>query len=294
MAKHQLCRNCGKEVSDIYCSHCGQKNDVERLRWATLADGFISSFVGDGAIGDKRSNIRYGFMLTIWSVLIRPGQTVAEFLEGRRRKYFNPVTILLLLSGFYALLASFIGVVDPEPKPSDDALGTYFNIFWAYCNSHPAMWDLLLLPFTALALKWIFRKHSDLRFVEYMYIGIFVAIFSMLILFVKLPYELLPEDAALRGYFWIVSFPAKCWFSVAIYRMLFPIGVKRAVWRWMKSIIVSYTLAFLTVIVTAMLALGIYYLISPSKFEKRAGEVIELFDKENGGSTSPADSLIVK
>lgn len=193
---NQICRNCGHTVEGLYCSNCGQKNDVERLKWSSLADNFLSTFVGDGAIGERRSNIRYGFLQTILVTVIHPGQTVTEYLEGHRRKYFNPVTILLMLSGFYALIGVFFGLIDDTPKPSSNVLGEYVNLLMAYAQSHPAMIYLLLLPFTALAYKWVFRKRSDLRYIEFAYIGIFAAIFSVILVFLELPFR----SAALEKY----------------------------------------------------------------------------------------------
>lgn len=256
--KHQLCRNCGHEVSGLYCTNCGQKNDVERLRLATLADGFLSSFIGDGAIGDKRSNIRYGFLLSLWSIITRPGQTVAEYLEGRRRKYFNPVTILLLLSGFYALTGIYFGIISDTPEPANDSLGKYIQTLVVYFNSHPAAVYLGLLPFTALAYKWIFRKRSDLRYIEYAYVGIFVAIFSMVLLFLKLPFE----SAALEpysGYMTYASIAAQGWFSTVIFRTLFRMSTRRAILYWALAFVLSYTLLILTLtIVLASIAASIY------------------------------------
>lgn len=268
MPHQQLCRNCGLPTEGLYCANCGQRNNVERLKWATLADGFVSSFVGDGAIGEKRSNVRYGFLLTIWSIVFRPRQTIGEYLEGRRRKYFNPVTILLLLSGFYALVSVFFGIVDDAPKTSDIAFIEYLRGVIAYCSSHPATWYLLLLPFTALAYKWIFRNISDLRYIEYMYVGIFVAIFSVALLFMRMPFELWPAAKPIQDDLLWASFAALCWYSVVIFRGLFRVGYKRAVWSWVKVTILSYTLCFLTMLLVSASALWGYYKFAPESFKE--------------------------
>lgn len=267
MTKHQLCRNCGQIVEGIFCSNCGQRNDVARLSWKSLAESFISTFVGDGAIEEKRNNVRYGLLLTLWSLIIHPGKTVDEYLDGRRRKYFNPVTILLLLSGFYALLSVFTGVVNDIPKASDITIIHYLNLLVAYCSSHPAIWYLLLLPFTAISYKWIFRKKSDLRYVEYIHVGIFVAIFSILLLLVRLPFEWwLPDGHTADRYVLIACMAAQCWFSVTIYRTLFHIRFKQAVWNWIGVMTLSSVLCFFSIVLLVALLLWCYYAFAPESF----------------------------
>lgn len=283
MPEHTICRNCGYQTTAFYCANCGQKNDVGRLRITSLADSFVSSFVGDGAVGEKRSNVRYGFMLTIWSVISRPGQTVAEFLEGRRRKYFNPVTILLLLSGLYGLIGVYFGVMKDTPAPSKHMLGHYFNLISTYIDTHPAFFYLMLLPFTALAYKWIFRKYSALRYVEYLYVGIFTGLFSILLLFVQLPFR---SEALghLSEYMTTLMYVAQCWFSVAVFRRLFKVSVRRGVWCWIKTIMISYPIWLITSFIMLIIGLFIYHLVDPEGLK----EVLTQFTINLDEATEPA------
>lgn len=53
--------------------------------------------------------MRKGAATTWLSILFRPHRVIPEFIAGRRRKYFNPVAILLLLSTFYAVVFLLVG-----------------------------------------------------------------------------------------------------------------------------------------------------------------------------------------
>lgn len=289
--KHQLCRNCGQHVEGLYCSNCGQKGDVERLRLTTLADSFISTFVGDGAIGEKRNNIRYGFLLTLWSIVIRPANTVQEYLEGRRRKYFNPVTILLLLSGFYALIGVFLGVVNDTPKPSDSEFTYFLNVIMAYSSSHPAMLHLFMLPFMALTYKWLFRRRSDLRYIEMMYIGIFAAIFSVLTNILELPFDAFPALKGASSYVSTVRYAALCWFTATVFHKLFHISWKRAIVYWITSFILSLVVLVLTIVLIVSAVGGIYHLTDPEGLKQT---VSTIFEEDSETVKNAADSLQVK
>lgn len=108
MPKHQLCRNCGHEIDHNYCPACGQRTTTDRLTWASLVDSVSSTFIGDEAYGLRGINMRKGAVMTWLAILIHPYVSVSEFILGHRRKYFNPVAILLMLSTFYAVVFALV------------------------------------------------------------------------------------------------------------------------------------------------------------------------------------------
>ena len=62
--------------------------------------------------------------------------------------------------------------------------------YYDYATLHPAANMLLMLPFYALAMKTVFRRRSDLKYVEYLYIGIFLSVFEITLMILALPAEL--------------------------------------------------------------------------------------------------------
>lgn len=71
-------------------------------------DSVSSTFIGDEAYGLRGINMRKGAVMTWLAILIHPYVSVSEFILGHRRKYFNPVAILLMLSTFYAVVFALV------------------------------------------------------------------------------------------------------------------------------------------------------------------------------------------
>lgn len=198
--KKIACPNCGRTIDSPYCPRCGQRYGGARLSWQTLWDGTMSTYLGEGFDGEKGAVERFGMLGTLWQTVRHPVRTISAFLAGHRRKYFNPFALLLLLSGFCALANSLFGIryldisLNPETAPdSGFRLSEYIKIATDYANSHPAAYLLLTIPFTALAEKWIFRPRK-LRYIEFLYIGIFTSVLSVVVMFIMsfIPLELDP------------------------------------------------------------------------------------------------------
>ena len=49
-----------------------------------------------------------GFLFTTWQMIVSPGLTVKNFIDGKRRKYQKPVSFLLIWIAVYVLLLLFI------------------------------------------------------------------------------------------------------------------------------------------------------------------------------------------
>ena len=180
MPKHQLCRNCGHEIDHNYCPACGQRTTTDRLTWASLVDSVSSTFIGDEAYGLRGINMRKGAVMTWLAILIHPYVSVSEFILGHRRKYFNPVAILLMLSTFYAVVFALVGKEFTPTARADSPLFRWLICsYYDYATLHPAANMLLMLPFYALAMKTVFRRRSDLKYVEYLYIGIFLSVLNV-------------------------------------------------------------------------------------------------------------------
>ena len=78
------CLNCGTPVANEYCPHCGQKADTPRVTFSYLAREFLSVFV----------HAEKGLFNLLKNLAINPGRVAADYAEGRRKRYFNPVGFL--------------------------------------------------------------------------------------------------------------------------------------------------------------------------------------------------------
>lgn len=94
------CLNCGTplELSDVYCSYCGQLNTKKSL---ALTD-FIAEFVGSIITYDSR------FRFTLRDLLFKPGAITRNYVGGQRLKYANPFRFFLSVSIIYFLLQGIL------------------------------------------------------------------------------------------------------------------------------------------------------------------------------------------
>jgi len=87
------CRNCGKPVQDLYCSHCGQKNHVDRITLTYLWQELFHFF----------THIEHGFIFTSVKMLAAPGPSITEYVRGKRKSYQSPVSYFLVWTTIFLL-----------------------------------------------------------------------------------------------------------------------------------------------------------------------------------------------
>lgn len=87
------CLNCGTEVPERYCTHCGQENAVPHESFGHL----VKHFVGDVLHYDSQ------FLKTLSHLLFRPGRLTKEYMAGRRVAFVNPIKLYIFVSFVFFL-----------------------------------------------------------------------------------------------------------------------------------------------------------------------------------------------
>jgi Protein of unknown function (DUF3667) len=138
------CLNCGARLTTPFCGACGQKAHTERISLKYLLHEIPHAIF----------HVDRGLVPTVVGVFKRPGVVVDEYLSGKRAKYFNPLTLLILCSSLCAAMWLMF------PFKSD--------VFWAGTKATPdpqlkallALWfkvvgftQLLWLPL----MGWLLR-----------------------------------------------------------------------------------------------------------------------------------------
>lgn len=84
------CLNCDSPLHGAYCHGCGQKGSTHRLSLGhfLIHDAVHGLWHVDGS-----------FLYTLGQVVRRPGRAAMEYIAGKRRKFFNLITLLLLIAG---------------------------------------------------------------------------------------------------------------------------------------------------------------------------------------------------
>lgn len=84
------CLNCGKVVSDKFCSGCGQKADTHRINFKN----FIFHDVLHGTF-----HIDKGILFTAKQALTRPGKAALDYIAGKRKPFYNVFYLILITIG---------------------------------------------------------------------------------------------------------------------------------------------------------------------------------------------------
>lgn len=89
-----VCKNCSNDLVGNFCSNCGQKAGTFRITFRELFHHIPHAVF----------HIDHGFFYTAKELAFRPGHTIRDYLEGKRKYHFSPFLMLLLLGGFCSYL----------------------------------------------------------------------------------------------------------------------------------------------------------------------------------------------
>lgn len=95
------CRNCGNGFNGNYCNHCGEKvyKPQDKSIGHIVEEGFHFISHLDGT-----------FFTTLKTMFSQPGQLSYDYTNGKRKRYFKPISFFLLLVLFYLLFPLFDGL----------------------------------------------------------------------------------------------------------------------------------------------------------------------------------------
>ena len=146
------CKNCGNQFEVNFCNVCGQK-PAHRLDVKHVLHEAVHVFTH----ADK------GIFAFIPNILTRPGIMALEYVEGKRKKYFNPFQYLLLIVGVVVFLVvkshMMENMLDSTPTPglTSKQIATqkaFAGIMQKYFN----VILLLFIPVFAFFSYFFFKK----------------------------------------------------------------------------------------------------------------------------------------
>ena len=134
------CLNCGTEVSLNFCPKCGQKTTIHRYSFAHFVEHDLVHGIW---------HLDKGILFTIKKLLLQPGHSIREFLQGKRVNYFNVITLLILIMGLSYFLneASPIKITDLF---SDEETKKAMSSIEKFSKEYPKLQLLLFIPVYSL------------------------------------------------------------------------------------------------------------------------------------------------
>lgn len=172
---NQVCKNCHSNLIGNYCHQCGQTASVGRITFKETFHQFLSSAF----------SIQGPFFSTIKLLALNPGKVFRDFIAGKRKSYYKPIPLFLLLTAIYLILRVLIdydplanqlgnnppeSLSDPQNKSREAARFMVNNINYI----------MFFLAFSiGLMLKIFFRRRYYLA--EYTSIGFYITSMYVLI-----------------------------------------------------------------------------------------------------------------
>src|SRR5690606_27644653 len=97
------CLNCEKELTDKFCSGCGQKAATHRISFKN----FIFHDLLHGTF-----HIEKGMLFTAKQTLICPGEVAHDYISGKRKRYYNVLLLILITIAFPLFIRHFYEVLE--------------------------------------------------------------------------------------------------------------------------------------------------------------------------------------
>ncbi len=198
------CLNCGKEVSDKYCSGCGQKTDTHRISFKN----FIFHDVLHGTF-----HLDKGIFFTAKQALVRPGKAALDYIAGKRKSYYNVFLLILIVIGLMLFFRHFHTeilvnrglLVVEEPTYMNEASRKMDEIL----SQKSKIIIFLFVPLAALNSFILFRK-KKLNLSEHFIIGgmvllgiLLLSLLGNLLFYLDLLVDLSPDTRSNLS--WIIT-----------------------------------------------------------------------------------------
>jgi hypothetical protein len=162
------CKNCNTEVTQNYCTNCGQPSILKRI------DSHYIIHEIEHILHFER-----GILYTVKELLIRPGECVRHFISENRSRLVKPIIFIIVTSLIYTLVNHSFHIEDGLVKFGDSKTSATSLIF-QWIQGHYGYANIIMGMFIAFWIKLFFKKYSY-NFFELLILLCFTMGMSMLI-----------------------------------------------------------------------------------------------------------------
>lgn len=180
------CSNCGHLIqvgAKKYCSNCGQSTETHRLSFKHFLHEMFHAFTHT----DK------GIFFLLKGLALRPGIVAKEYIDGKRKKYFNPFTFLLIVMAFFVLSEQFFSNKKienniptsiqkiPDAAAREKAMAMYKRGMQVrdFTSKKASLVSLIAIPFLSLVF-WVAYRKGRFNYAEHLTTVLMFTAFSNL------------------------------------------------------------------------------------------------------------------
>ena len=92
-----ICITCNKKHNYDFCPNCGESSSVKKITFRSTLENAFSSI----------TDMDKGLFFNLKHLTISPQKIITQYIGGKRKGVFNPITYALLLISIYILIDSF-------------------------------------------------------------------------------------------------------------------------------------------------------------------------------------------
>ncbi len=155
-------------MSEKFCPNCGQSEKPKRIDFHYVKHEI-----------EHVLHFEKGILFTIKELLIRPGESIREFISDDRNRLVKPIIFIIVSSLIYTLLNHFFHIEEGYVKYDGLEKTALVKIFGWFQANYGYM-NILTGMFIAVWLKVFFKKY-DYNFFELLIMLCFVLGITMLI-----------------------------------------------------------------------------------------------------------------
>lgn len=252
------CKNCAKEFEGNYCPECGQKASTKRFSTKILFSELV----------DKVLPIDRGVLYTSWHMLTRPGQTLRDYLDGKRAKLTKPFQFLLIMVALSLIFFSqdefkqgMQAGYSSTGNPKSETAKAFSQQSMQWITDNMTALIVGIIPFMALVAHWFFRKR-DLNLAEHVVVSCYLVAGSTLVgMPIMLALRLMGQNAfspSMSSLFGLIYIAFGIWGYVSLFKgyKAWNTGFKAAL-----VILLGYLLYFVVMIVLLVILILCYILL---------------------------------
>jgi hypothetical protein len=169
----KYCKNCDQKVEHKYCAFCGQKTSVQPLSTSRIIK----------EISDNIFQINHGLFFSIKELTLRPAQSIENYLNGRRKQYFQPIAYAFTLATLFFILTKLVeqstfidDLFEGFTLSAEDRMSAVSDAntrVIAWLSNNYAYTTMLVAPIYALA-SFIAFSNNKRNYLEHLVVNLYV------------------------------------------------------------------------------------------------------------------------
>lgn len=223
------CKNCNTQFEGKHCPECGQKAKTGRITFAQVFKDFRQQVF----------HFEAGFLFTIKELLLRPGLSIREYLEGKRVRHIKPLKFALWATAISFVMFHFLGNDEVfiqninNQHPESIKSPAVSEKLSAFLFANPSLIQLLIIPTIAFSSWLLFRKRGY-NYAEHIVICAFLlGELSLFSLFTGLVVKVFAQHSLMLSILGILNFGVWFLYFGWAFGQIFQPGKK--LWIWIKG-----------------------------------------------------------